>query len=241
MRSTPMLFGEVASAFDEIEKHSGRLEMTDRLARIFEKTTPEEAERIAYIIQGELRPPYEGVDLGMGEKFVLEAIRKASGYPKAQVGREFEEEGDLGLVAEKLLEKKRQQSLFQRSLSVLSVYNSMFKISRATGTGSQTMKIKRLVELYNNATPLEARYITRFVLGQLRLGVGDPTILDALSVSHEGDKSLREPLERAYNLCSDIGHIANVFVSDPKKIQDFRIEVFKPIIRPMPKNIMPVR
>ena len=232
-----MRFEEVAIAFDEIEKRSGRLEMTDLLARIFEKTSPEEAERIAYILQGELRPPYEGIDLGMGEKFVLEAIRKASGYSKSAVEKEFEKVGDLGLVAEKFLEKKQQQSLFQKSLSVLSVYNSMFKISRLSGTGSQTQKINRLVELYNNATPLESRYITRFVLGQLRLGVGDPTILDALSVSHEGDKSLREPLERAYNLCSDMGYVARVFLEDPKKIPKFQIEIFKPIMPAMAERL----
>ncbi len=225
-----MLFGEVAKAFDQIEQKSGRLEMTDLLARLFEKTTPEEAERVSYIIQGELRPPYEGVDLGMGEKFVLEAIHQASGYPYSQVEKDFEKEGDLGIVAEKLLSNKRQQSLFTSPLSVVSVYNSMFKISRAAGAGSQDMKIKRLVELYNNASPLEARYITRFALGQLRLGVGDPTILDALSVSHVGDKSLRESIERAYNLCSDIGYVARAFKEDPKKIADFKIEVFKPIM-----------
>ncbi|MBD3398150.1 ATP-dependent DNA ligase [Candidatus Micrarchaeota archaeon] len=232
-----MQFEEVAKAFNEIEKRSGRLEMTDLLARIFEKASPEEAERIAYIIQGELRPPYEGIDLGMGEKFVLEAIRKASGYGKSKVEQEFESEGDLGLVAEKLLGKKRQQSLFQTSLSVLSVYNSMFRISKAGGSGSQGMKINRLVEMYNNATPIEAKYITRFVLGQLRLGVGDPTILDALSVSHEGDKSWREPIERAYNLCSDIGHVARVFLEDPEKIRDFKIEVFKPIMPAMAERL----
>ncbi len=225
-----MRFEEVAKAFNEIEKRSGRLEMTDLLARLFEKATPEEGERISYIIQGELRPPYEGVDLGMGERFVLEAIRRASGYPGREVEQEFEKEGDMGVVAEKLLGKKRQQSLFQKSLSVLSVYNSMLKISRASGEGSQSSKISRLVELSHNATPIGARYITRFVLGQLRLGVGDPTILDALSVSHEGDKSWREPIERAYNLCSDIGHVSRVFLEDPRKVKDFRIEVFKPIM-----------
>ncbi len=232
-----MLFEDVAKAFDEIEGKSGRLEMTDLLARIFEKATPEEAERIAYIIQGELRPPYDGIDLGIGEKFVVEAIRKASGYPKSTVEKEFEKEGDLGIVAEKLFGEKKQQSLFRKSISVLSVYNSMFKISRASGTGSQTMKINRLVELYNNASPLESRYVTRFVLGQLRLGVGDPTILDALSVSHAGDKSLREEIERAYNLCSDIGYVARLFIEDPNKMKGFKIEVFKPIMPAMAERL----
>ncbi len=237
MRSFSMQFETVAVAFDKIEGCRGRLEMTNLLARIFEKTTPEEAERIAYILQGELRPPYEGIDLGMGEKFVIEAIRKASGYSKSKVERMFESEGDLGLVAEQLFKNKQQQSLFQKSLSISSVYNSMLKISKSTGTGSQTHKVNRLVELYNNATPIEARYLTRFVMGQLRLGVGDPTILDALSVSSEGDKSLREPLERAYNLCSDIGYVARIFEENPKQIQEFHIEIFKPIMPAMAERL----
>lgn len=225
-----MLFHKLAKVFQAIESKSGRLEMTGLLAELFKEASPEEAERIAYIVEGELLPPYMGVDMGMGEKFVLHAISEGSGYSRKDVEKEFAALGDLGAVAEKLLSGKRQQSLHAEALTVAYVYGALMKIAKASGRGSQEEKIKRLVELYHNAKPLEAKYITRFVLGQLRLGVGGPTILDALSVSEKGDKSLREEIDRAYNLCSDIGYVARVFKENPKKIGDFRIEVFKPIM-----------
>jgi len=225
-----MLFQKLAKAFEKIESKSGRLEMTELLGELFREASPEEAERIAYIVEGELLPPYMGVDMGLGEKFVLQAVSEGSGYSRKEVEEKFAALGDLGAVAEKLLSGKRQQSLHAQELTVAYVYAALMKIAKASGRGSQEEKIKRLVELYNNANPLEAKYITRFVLGQLRLGVGGPTILDALSFSERGDKSLREELDRAYNLCSDIGYVARKFKENPHGMGEFKIEVFKPIM-----------
>lgn len=225
-----MLFQKLAKVFEKIESKSGRLEMTGLLGELFREASPEEAERIAYIVEGELLPPYMGVDMGMGEKFVLQAISEGSGYSRKDVEEEFAALGDLGSVAEKMLSGKKQQSLTAQELTIAYVYAALMRIAKASGRGSQEEKIKRLVELYHNARPLEAKYITRFVLGQLRLGVGGPTILDALSFSEKGDKSLREELDRAYNLCSDIGYVARIFKENPKRIGEFRIEVFKPIM-----------
>ncbi|MFA5411914.1 MAG: ATP-dependent DNA ligase [Candidatus Micrarchaeia archaeon] len=225
-----MLFNKLAKVFEVIEAKSGRLEMTGLLAELFKEASPEEAERIAYIVEGELLPPYMGVDMGIGEKFVLQAISEGSGYSRREVEKEFEAIGDLGGVAEKLLTGKMQQSLHAQELTIAYVYAALMKIAKSSGKGSQEEKIKRLVELYNNAKPLEAKYITRFVLGQLRLGIGGPTILDALSFSEKGDKSLREELDHAYNLCSDIGYVARKFKEHPHRMGDFKMEVFKPIM-----------
>ena len=225
-----MLFHKLAKVFETIESKSGRLEMTGLLGELFKEASPEEAERIAYIVEGELLPPYMGVDMGMGEKFVLQAISEGSGYSRKEVDREFNSIGDLGGVAEKLLTGKKQQSLHEQELTIAYVYAALMKIAKSSGRGSQEEKIKRLVELYNNAKPLEAKYITRFVLGQLRLGVAGPTILDSLSFSEKGDKSLREALDHAYNLCSDIGYVARKFKEHPHKMGEFRMEVFKPIM-----------
>jgi DNA ligase-1 len=106
----------------------------------------------------------------------------------------------------------------------------MRRIGESSGSGSQEQKIKRLAEMLNNSSPLEARYIVRFVLGRLRLGVGDPTIIDALSVSKKGDKSLREPLERAYNVCSDLGYVAQMLYTRPSSIERFHVQPFKPLM-----------
>ena len=225
-----LLFSDVAEVFSEIEKRSGRLEMTDILGALFKRTDAAEIDKLVYMIQGILAPPYEGIDLGLGERFAIEAISASSGYTKSQVEADYRRSGDLGDTAEGLFSKKKQTALSTSEMGVAYVFQAMVKIAKASGQGSQDQKIKILAELLNNSSPLEARYIVRFVIGSLRLGVGDPTILDALSVSRTGDKALREPLEHAYNVCADMGFVARRFFEDPGSIDKFHVEPFKPLM-----------
>lgn len=225
-----MLFSKVAGAFSKIESKSGRLEMTAVVAELLKLTSEDEIDKLVYIMQGILAPPYLGVELGLGERYAIAAISSAAGYSQAEIERHYKELGDLGLVAEKLLTNKKQLSLSSSESDIKHVYDSLYKISATSGTGSQELKIKYLVELLNNCSALEAKYITRFVLGRLRLGIGDPTILDALSVSRAGDKSLREQVERAFNVCADLGYVAKTFFSSPEKIEKFKVTPFKPLM-----------
>lgn len=224
-----MLFRELADAFGEIEKRSGRLEMTDLLAGIYKQAKAQEVRKLTYLIQGILAPPYEGIDLGMGERFATDAIAQATGYSNREIENEYKKAGDLGIVAETLLKKKKQQALSARELLASDVYDSFLKIAKSGGAGSQSLKIRILSELINNSSPIEGKFIVRYVAGQLRLGIGDPTLLDALSTMRAGDKSLRIELERAYNLCDDLGLVAEIFFTAPEKIKQFEVQVFKPI------------
>ena len=225
-----LLFSDVAKVFFELEQISGRLEMTDILAELFKKVQSGEIDKLIYLMQGILAPPYKGIDLGLGEKFAIEAISSSSGHDKKEIEKNYKKTGDLGITAEEFLSKKKQQSLLSVEMDVTYVYNSFVKIALSSGQGSQDLKIKYLAELLNNSDPTEAKFIIRFVTGMLRLGIGDPTILDAISVSSKGDKSLREELERAYNVCADLGLVAKIFYEDPNKIQKFRVKPFKPLM-----------
>ncbi|MEM4626026.1 MAG: ATP-dependent DNA ligase [Candidatus Bilamarchaeaceae archaeon] len=225
-----MLFEDVVKVFDKVEEKSGRIEMTNILAELFNKATSAEIEKIVYFVQGIVAPPYEGVELGMGERFAIAAIASATGYSAQEVDENYKKTGDLGITAENFLKKKKQRSLFANPIDVIHLHESLVRIAKASGPGSTELKKKYLVELLNNATPLEARYIVRFVLGRLRLGVGDPTILDALSVAKFGDKSWREKLERAYNVCADMGYVAKLFYENEKNIDKFKVQPFKPLM-----------
>jgi DNA ligase-1 len=223
-------FSDAAAVFSEIEKRSGRLEMTDLLAGLLKQAGADDIDKLVYLLQGMLAPPYEGIDLGVGERFAIEAIAASAGYSRKDVEDHYKKSGDLGDSAEALLGRKRQTALSTTEMSVIYVYDAMLQLAKASGSGSQELKIKLLTELLNNASPLEGRFLVRFVLGRLRLGVGDPTIIDALSVVRAGDKSLREPLERAYNVCSDLGYVAKVFYENPERIERFSVTPFKPLM-----------
>ena len=215
-----MLFKECAKIFNKLENISSRLEMTDILSEFFKKISKNETKDIQYLIyilQGIVAPPYESIDLGVGERFAIEAIAVSSGHDKKEVIKLFNKTGDLGLTAEKILSNKKQISLYTKQIRLKELYEYFLKIAKTSGKGSQELKIKYLIDILNSSSPLEAKYIIRFVLGELRLGVGEPTILDALSVFKMGDKSLRSELERAYNICSDLGVVAKTFLLNPKK------------------------
>lgn len=178
-----MEFLKIAELFEGIEKTSARLEMTGQLSEFFQTLSPNAAPAFVYLLQGKLGPDYSGIKIGMGEKFVVEAIAKVTGFSKNEVEKRFLEKGDLGEITFELAQKKKQQSFFSSPLTLQKVHENLLKIAKAEGTGSQESKIRLLAELLNSAKPIEAKFIIRVPLEQLRLGIGDPTIMDALALN----------------------------------------------------------
>ncbi len=204
----------VAKVFEKIESTTKRLEMTDYLVELFNKTPDNVVDKVVYLIQGKVLPDYEGVELGLAEKLTIKAIALSSGISEKKLEEMYQKLGDLGSVAEEAIKNKKQVSLFREKLTVEKVYDNFLKIAKATGSGSQDRKIKYLAELLNNSTPLEARYIVRTVQKRLRLGIADMTVLDALAIVFGRGKSDREIVERAYNLHPDLGYIAKVLKTE---------------------------
>lgn len=224
-----MKFSLLASYMDKIENTTSRLEMTDYLAELFEMSDKDEIDKVIYLCQGFLAPRFKGIDLGVGEKFVIRAIARATGHNERDIMKRYKKTGDLGNTVEALLSLRKQRTLTSKKLSVENVFDSLMRIARVGGKGSQEVKIKTIAELLSSASPLEARYIARFLTGKLRLGIGDPTILDALSVYRTGSKEMRAELERAFNMCSDLGLVAKTLFKTPKRLKRFKPMVFSPI------------
>ncbi len=228
-----MRYAQLAEVFEGIEATSKRLEMTDLLVKLLKQTPSELMDKVVYLTQGKLYPDYVGVELGMAEKLVEKAISYASGRTETEVEKAYNRSGDLGLTAEEILTRKTQSTLMQKQLTVETVYETLDKIAHATGNGSVDAKIKLLSSLLSDASPKEAKFVTRMALGNLRVGIADMTILDAMAITYAGGKEFREPFERAYNLSSDLGHVAEIVASQGvDSAKKFKISVGRPI-RPM--------
>jgi DNA ligase-1 len=94
-------------------------------------------------------------------------------------------------------------------------------------------KLSLLTGLLSDASPKEAKYILRTVTGDLRLGIADMTVLDALAIAYGGGKEARELIERAYSISSDLGRVAQVVAeSGMEGIKKYQVTVFEPV-RPM--------
>ena len=207
-----MQFGDLAEVFDRLEKTSSRLEMTDILAEFFRSMKPEEIRKTIYLSVGRLHPDFVPLELGMADKLVLKAIASVSGRRSEEVEDLWTKTGDPGEVAEMLIAKKKQMTLFSEPLSFQNVIEGLTAIENASGKDSQDKKMKLLARMLHDSSPLEARYLCRIVTGRMRVGAGTMTAMDALA-SAFASKEDRPDIERAFNITCDMGLVAETLAS----------------------------
>jgi DNA ligase-1 len=173
----------LAEAYQRIGATTKRLEMAALLVGLFKATPPEVIKRAVYLTQGRLYPDFMGIELGVADKLAIRAITFVTGEKEDDVTRRWMKEGDLGLVAEALIGGKKQRTLFSQPLTVERVYAGFQGIAGASGPGAQDLKMKLIADMLHDAGPVEAKYILRTLMGKLRLGIADMTILDALALA----------------------------------------------------------
>jgi DNA ligase-1 len=214
-----MLFSELCKYFEKLEETSSRLSLIDILSDLFKHSSILEIDKIVYLSQGRIAPFFEATEIGMAEKQVAQAIAQAYGSTKQDVLNLYNKLGDMGQAAveihAKFIEKgKIQHSLFVEKpakMTVAEVFDVLTQIAKTNGLGTVEKRQILLSGLLRKAEDNCLRFLVRIPLGNLRLGVGDPTILDGLALAKLGDKSKRKLLEGAYNRTSDLGLIAKAF------------------------------
>jgi len=197
-----MLFKELSSYLERLEKTASRIEITKILSELFKKTLSGEIDKVCYLVLGGLAPNYEGVILNIAEKMMFRVLAKAYNKDISGVIKTYKKKGDLGLVAFSFAKANGGK------LSVFEVHSELMKVAREGGEGSQERRIEILSNLLKNLDPLSSKFVSRIPVGRLRLGFSDKTVLDALSWMEAGDKSLKPQLEKAYQVFPDVGLLA---------------------------------
>ena len=228
-----MEFSIIAEMFEKMEKTSSRIELTNILVELLKKTPEKIIPNVVYLLQGIIRPNFEGVELGVAEKLAIRSISKSSGLPIKKIEDDYRNCGNLGLTASNILKLKTQTTFTAEKITIERVYETLFKIANLEGKGSQDLKMKYISSLLNDATPLEAKFVLNILLGTLRLGIAENTVMDALAIGFTGKKEYRKQIEDAYNVSSDLGKVSEVIASEGLDgIKKFQISLFSPI-RPM--------
>ncbi|MGC2572997.1 MAG: ATP-dependent DNA ligase [Candidatus Nitrosopolaris sp.] len=228
-----MEFSALVDAFEEMEKTSSRLALTDYLVSLLRNTPIDIIDRVVYLIQGKLHPDYEGVELGLAQKMAIRAISLSTGVNISIIKEVYRKTGDLGDTTAEIMKSKGQTTLFAENITTERVYLTLDKIARSTGKGSQDAKLRLVSGLLSDATARESRYIIKFIMGTLRLGIGDYTVLDSLALAFTANKSNKHVLEVAYNVSSDLGTVAKLLAtSGIESVKSIRITLYKPV-RPM--------
>ena len=228
-----MEFSIIAEIFERMESTTKRIELTNLLVELLKKIPKKIIPNAVYLLQGIIRPNFEGVELGVAEKLAIRAISKSSGLSIKKIEDDYKKCGDLGITASNILKLKTQTTFTAEKITLERVYETLFRIAKLVGKGSQDLKMKYISSLLNDATPLEAKFVLKILLGTLRLGIAENTIMDALAIAFTGKKENKEQIENAYNVSSDLGKVSLLIATDGiDEIKKFKISLFSPI-RPM--------
>ncbi|MCD6522517.1 MAG: ATP-dependent DNA ligase [Candidatus Diapherotrites archaeon] len=201
-----MELSEVVKYLKKLENTTKRLEMTDIVTDML-KNAGQDLKYVILFAQGRAFPPWDRREVGVAEKMMIKCISLATGISEKKVEMEITKTGDTGIAAQNLFKHKVQMTLQALPLSLKEVYHVIDKISHLEGAKSQDRKVKYVVELLNNASPDEVKYLVRLLLGEMRLGVGEGIIRDAISNAFDVDVNL---VERAYSLINDYGEVAEI-------------------------------
>ncbi|MFW6143913.1 MAG: DNA ligase, partial [Patescibacteria group bacterium] len=170
-----MKFSTLSTYLQKIENTSATSEEIKLLSKLFLKASIREAGKIGYLVLGRLGPLYSNPGFGLGEKLMIRVIAIAFEEEKDIVGEKFEDLGDLGEVVQELAKNNQE-----KNLGILDVYEKLLAIAKLEGSGSQKKKVERFSSLLQSLDPLSSKYVVRIVLGSLRLGVAEKTLLAAL-------------------------------------------------------------
>ncbi|WFN37093.1 ATP-dependent DNA ligase [Methanomicrobium antiquum] len=221
-----MLFNEFSEICENIEETSGRLDSIDIIAGVLPGLSVEELPVFVRFLMGRIFPDYSPEKIGIGPNLVYEAVAYVVGRNRDAVIKKINSGGDAGRAIENLLAKKEQTSFFSESLDLLEVFRDFHYISGVLGNSSQKEKLKVLKRLFSNANPKEARYISRLILGELRIGVGEGNIRDAIAKAFSVSSNA---VEHAYQASNDLGNVAVLAGKGEVALWKVKVELFRPV------------
>lgn len=247
-----MHYSDLADIYETLEKTTKRLEKTLYLSEFLKTIKDDEIEIIILLLQGRVFPEWDERKLGIAEKLVIKAVNIATGISTENIEKEWKKTGDLGLTTENMIAKKKQHSLFSQDITVKKVFSNLQKLADLTGAGTVDNKVQLIAELLTSATPKEAKYIIRTLLEDLRIGLGEGTIRDAIVWAYFGkeleiiyDKSKNEliipdddrekynqyttNIQEAIDSCNDFSKIIIHAKKGIKELEKINLEIGKPL------------
>lgn len=231
-----MLYQDLCKVYSDLESTTKRLEKTEIIANLFRSLNGEDISEISLLILGRVFPAWSDEEIGIGSKLVERSVAKAIGTTLDKVEDAIRDEGDIGLASYKLFQNKKQTTFFSKPLTVNFVFNSLRKLPKIKGSNSTNRKISIILELFSQATPLEAKYLTRNITEELRIGVGEGIVRDAIAEAFDIDKKV---VERAQMLTNDVGLVSIVSLEEGREgLEKLNVKPGKPI-KPMLAQLAP--
>ena len=221
-----MQFLEFARICEQLEGTPGRLDMIEQVAAVLPRLDDKELPVFVRFIMGRVFADWSSKKLGVGPNLLYEAVAYVIGTKRETVREAINATGDAGLAVEGFLARKEQTSFFFQEMDLLEVYQEFERMAAAEGQRSQREKLRTAQRLFGNARPLEGRYLARLMLEELRIGMGEGNVRDAVAKAFELDVRL---VEHAHQAMNDLGEVALLARQNPDELSRVTIEPFRPV------------
>ena len=199
-----MQFADFAERAEKIESLSGDHETVDEVASLL--SDADDVRVAVRFVQGRVFPAWDGRKIDVGPSLLYDALALAGEASAEEIEKHVAEKGDIGDVAREM-DFGGQQTFGTSERSLLDVYAAFERLASKEGEGSQESKTRELGNLFMDASPRSAKYLARLVLGEMRLGVGEGTVRDAVVEAFDVEGGL---VERGLMLTNDTGEVAEV-------------------------------
>ena len=189
---------------------------TGIVADYLKSRTVDEAAVSAVFLSGRAFPAWEETTLQVGGALLWRVVQELSGKDEATLTSAYRKHGDLGAVAGEVLAERSGQGL-----SVLEVADTFRQIAAARGPAAKTALVRGLLE---RATPLEAKYIVKIMTGDLRIGLKESLVEEAIAKAYAGTVA---EVQRANMLLGDIGETLRIALEG--KLAETKMRLFHPL------------
>lgn len=225
-----MIYQNLVNFYNEASETTKRLEKIKILSDFLKKLNEKDKD-VLYLLLGDIYPEYNEKRIGISSQIAIKAISKATGTEEQKVVHEWKIIGDLGKVAEELIKRKKQSTLQKNILTTEKVIENLRKLPELEGKGTITKKLGLITELLASASPSEAKYLIRTLIGDLRIGVKESTIRDSMaSAFFEEKKEAIKKLQEAIDKTNDVASVFEILKSGKmESLGKLELEVGKPI------------
>ncbi len=225
-----MDYSELVDVYEQLGKTAGRLDKTVILAEFFKKVAKKGNSKWLYLLYGKVLPDYDSREFGISRQLVIKALASAYGISSESIEQKFRKIGDLGEIAESLYNERKQSVLFKKKLTIDFVFDTLSKIIDIDGKGSVDRKIALISEILASASAKEAKYVARTLLADLRVGVAQGVIRDAMNSAFFGnDSEMADKIEAAYDMANDISRVFDACAKGKKELDKIGLEPGRPM------------
>lgn len=226
----PTFFVSLAGLLEKIASQQSRLQ-TIALATDFLKTLePDEVEPAVSFMLGRAFPKWSPKTLDVSWATLSGILQRVTGSDWSVFGDAFSRTGDIGAATMAVYEKtkmQRQAVLFQTPLTLAEVCRSLVAITDAEGSGSREKKERIITALLSQASPVEAKYLVKIFVGEMRTGFSDGLMEQAVA------KAFEVPLasvQTASMALGDVGEVATIVKAEGKEgLAKISLNVFRPM------------